>query len=301
MMSDATSFRGPMANFPANLDASTFTLPPEWNCRFAKATEESEGTDKLDEEVSSLVALQKLIEDTESSALRRSTRSHGHDIALQGKASSQNGAVRRGIQGDFEYFVESTMLPPLEPGDKPLTASNRFDLEITRERLHEEYFAKLYQQLCHKLFNNTDSGAGISRLIGTFANDSFPPYLGSVIPVSADDDGHRFCWEIRAPYAIPALRWVLRGLVRSGHISEIDPLTNDANPNSGVIILNHLYWVPPQLVPYEVLDMKEVQRRKRATAIEEKEQVVVEMSDYEKMRAERVARNAERLKALGLA
>ena len=59
--------------------------------------------------------------------------------------------------------------------------------------------------------------------------------------------------------------------------------------------------------PFEVLDVKEMQRRKRAEALTEKEQKeeeereAVELSAYEKMRADRVARNKERLKLLGLA
>jgi hypothetical protein len=45
-----------------------------------------------------------------------------------------------------------------------------------------------------------------------------------------------------------------------------------------------------------------LQRRKRAGNIaEEEEEDDYEMSEYERLRAERVARNAERLKALGLA
>jgi hypothetical protein len=45
-----------------------------------------------------------------------------------------------------------------------------------------------------------------------------------------------------------------------------------------------------------------MQRRRRGNIPREEEsEEEVEMSEYEKLRAERVARNAERLKALGLA
>jgi hypothetical protein len=69
-----------------------------------------------------------------------------------------------------------------------------------------------------------------------------------------------------------------------------------------VVIKNDIYYWDPKQQPFEVLDVRGLQRRKRAGNIaEEEEEDDYEMSEYERLRAERVARNAERLKALGLA
>jgi hypothetical protein len=70
-----------------------------------------------------------------------------------------------------------------------------------------------------------------------------------------------------------------------------------------VILTNGIYFTDASQRPFDELDVKEMQRRKRAnTAGEESEsEEEFEMSEYEKLRAQRVARNAERLKALGLA
>jgi hypothetical protein len=67
-------------------------------------------------------------------------------------------------------------------------------------------------------------------------------------------------------------------------------------------LTNDIYYVDANLKPYEVLDLRELQRKKRANREgSEESDDEVEMSEYEKARADRVARNAERLKALGLA
>ena len=113
---------------------------------------------------------------------------------------------------------------------------------------------------------------------------------------------------------MPALRWVLRGLVRSGHLEEVDSslsegVLDDAQSRNyfgaGTVMPSHEYYYNQSFSPFDVLDEKEISRKRRQTAgvvegdkgSEEK----VELSEYEQMRAERVARNAERLKALGLA
>ena len=74
------------------------------------------------------------------------------------------------------------------------------------------------------------------------------------------------------------------------------------NQSPGVIIPNHVYCYDSTLKPFEQLDVKELQREKRANqgagASESEDEV--ELSEYEKLRAERVARNNERLKMLGL-
>jgi hypothetical protein len=109
-------------------------------------------------------------------------------------------------------------------------------------------------------------------------------------------------WEIRSPYAVASLRWVIRGLIHSGHLSQVEDLTAD-NLNSGVLLANHVYYWDSRLEPYEVLDQKELQRRKRANqggGGGDESEDEIELSEYEKMRQARVARNAERLKSLGL-
>ena len=98
---------------------------------------------------------------------------------------------------------------------------------------------------------------------------------------------------------ISALRWIMRGLIKSGHVTDLEPLATDVS--SGVIMTNDIYYWDANLHPFETLDLKELQRKKRANKdLDEESEEDIEMSEYEKMRAERVARNAERLKALGL-
>merc|ERR1712161_117539 len=70
----------------------------------------------------------------------------------------------------------------------------------------------------------------------------------------------------------------------------------------GMILVNHVYFQCNSIIPLDILDAKEMQRRKRSenasTVAQEEDEV--ELSEYEKLRAERVARNQERLKMLGL-
>ena len=134
-----------------------------------------------------------------------------------------------------------------------------------------------------------------SDSIPSFANNIFPPWLGSMA------HGR---WEIRAPYISSAVQWVLRGLVESGHIVEMDGLGGGSN---GAVVLANAYWRG-----YSVFDVlgdsnKRAAATKKSRKAEEeealerrKEKETQEMGEYERMRAERVARNQERLKALGL-
>ncbi len=68
---------------------------------------------------------------------------------------------------------------------------------------------------------------------------------------------------------------------------------------------SHQYYFHTDMYPpYDALDEKEILRKRRqnaAAAEESSSEEEVELSEYEKARAERVARNAERLRALGLA
>jgi len=179
-------------------------------------------------------------------------------------------------------------------------------VEYICEHLHDSYYADLYKLVSDSLeqsdFDKSKIpiGGNTQAPFGSFANGSFPPYLGRMVPVSLAKYG-QFSWEVRAPFQIAALRWVLRGLIKSGHIGEVEPMEQD-NMSSGVIMTNHVYYTDSNLQPFEVLDAKELARRRKVNNEEDvSSEDEVELSEYEKMRAERVARNAERLKSLGLA
>jgi hypothetical protein len=292
VLSETQGLRGPFADLNIRSNASEFSMSNDWNCRHkapvaAEIVEENPVEKKERAELAELYALQREAEEMERAGLRRSTRAH---------ASEQAGVFDQVLESsnvapsDVEYFLSADTCPPLDDYSTPennaeRTASNRTEVEAHREALHEEYYSVLYQRLFKRL-QSTDG-------YGTFANNLFPPFLGRVIPCVEPTDSTEVAWEIRSAYVIPAIRWVLRGLVQSGHFSEIEP---------GVILANNVYSLKEGEHPFDVLDLKEVQRRKRAT-IEEQEtsEEEIEMSEYEKLRAERVARNAERLKALGLA
>mmetsp|Transcript_90718 Transcript_90718/g.135932 ORF Transcript_90718/g.135932 Transcript_90718/m.135932 type:complete len:166 (+) Transcript_90718:2-499(+) len=160
------------------------------------------------------------------------------------------------------------------------------------EKRHEGLYSKLYQQHANKLVSAQENSN-----IGLYSVGAFPPYLGRVVPVAGNSE---VSWEIRTAFLIPALRWVLRGLIQSEHLTAIDPMTS-TDLTSGVVLTNDAYYFDANLTPFEVLDLKELQRRKRANkSDDESSEEEIELSDYEKLRLERVKRNAERLKALGL-
>lgn len=228
--------------------------------------------------MSELLALHKVAGENETSGLRRSTRAHHPS---EGKSNKTTTKV-----DDLEYFFEKAAYDETTLSTLP---TSRLDLEVLREERHEEYYSKLYFQYEKEL-------APVGKY-GLYVNGSFPPYLGHVTP---SRNRHSMMWEIRSPFAVPAIRWIIRGLIYSGHLTAIEPMTSDVT--SGVVIKNDIYYWDRKLQPYEVLDARGLQRRKRADVAEEEEsEDDFEMSAYEKARAERVARNAERLRALGLA
>lgn len=277
---EATDLRGPFANLPINLSASSYSLPPRWSCRLSTVKvdieDEAAPAKKGAKEMAELLELQKIVQANESASLRRSTRSY--EMPNSGSRSKKN-------QGSpLEYFMKGMAG---RDSMKKLPTS-RLDVEIQAELLHEDYYSKLFQSIGKNLV--TQSG------LGAYSNGYFPPYLGRVIPISGWDE---VSWEIRAPFVVPALRWVLRGLIQSGHLTAVENLAADFS--SGVIMTNDIYHWDASLTPFEVLDLRELQRKKRANReYSEESEDEVEMSEYEKARAERVARNAERLKALGL-
>jgi hypothetical protein len=152
--------------------------------------------------------------------------------------------------------------------------------------------------------------------LGLCAGQSFPPYLGRIVPTSTGVskslggsrgnpiDATNVTWEIREPYASAAIRWVVRGLIKSGHLAEIEamdgkyvPNSNTYDERSGAVIANNAYYKEDSATPFEVLDIKDMLRKKKAEMKgeeEESSEEEVELSEYEQMRAARVARNQER-------
>jgi len=306
-LKDGNDLRGPFSNLPINTDATTFSMPPGWSCRKREGdnsgdaespdqgeqcnieenevvSESDKKKQELAKELADLLALQKALGENETAGLRRSTRAHHPTDRVPNKKSVSKA-------DGLEYFsLDKSNGSSLE--DLSLTGlpASRADVEILREKRHEDYYSKLYQRYEKELTATTGA-------YGSFVNGSFPPYLGRV---TASKNQHGWLWEIRAPFAVPALRWVIRGLINSGHLTAVEPMTSDMN--SGIIITNDIYYWDPTLQPFELLDVRELQRKKRADNAEEEEsEDDFEMSEYEKLRAARVARNAERLKALGLA
>ena len=316
-LSETLGLRGPFANFNVDNEAATFSLPPNWGCRrkIPQAQKSEELADDEDEvmqpaaasahedQLSELVELTRTIDEAEASGLRRSTRAVGHD----------EGGSKRGKKGrapDKEYVMLNEFEQAFVKNSEELSSnpapSTRSDVEYLCERLHDSYYADIYKNISASLeqsdlsMMNGEVKEKLEGPLGSFANGSFPPFLGRMIPHSMAKHG-KFSWEIRAPFQIQALRWVIRGLIKSGHLGEVEPLEQE-NLSSGVIMTNHVYYTDSSLQPFEILDSKELARRRRANneqaASSEDE---IELSEYEKLRAERVARNAERLKALGLA
>ena len=128
---------------------------------------------------------------------------------------------------------------------------------------------------------------------------AWPPYLGRI----GQNDTGGMVWEIRKDLAQQALLHVLRGLVQSQHIFEVSPISN---PKEEGMVCVANYYLPG--VPYSVYP--KIDRRKRlklegasasgpvgGESSDEEE----EMTEYEKARAEKMARNKAFLQSLGLA
>jgi hypothetical protein len=281
-LSESLGLYFPFANLPLNSDGMTYALPPEWSCRRKlPITEDSFAQHSASEEneLEQLIELHRQVEEKEVATIRRSTRAHDYVDGFQGSKMAGTS--------DLEYFSEGSCDGDHLPG-------NRLQVELAREHLHEKYFARMYKEK-QKLLASASDSHGTSL----FSDGSFPPYLGRVVPVQFPGKTNGMSWEIREPFVVAALRWVIRGLIRSEHLGELEPVVSG---DAGIVIANNVYYAEENEVPFEVLDVKELTRRKRATdAAEESSEDDFEMSEYEKARAERVARNEERLKALGLA
>jgi hypothetical protein len=290
VLSESVGWRGPFGKLPIASNAADFSLPSDWSCRH-KALDTVDAKVGSSSDASSLPQLDELallhhqLEETEQVGIRRSTRAHDYE----NDAKEQRSSTVKGV----EYF--STRFPS-GSDDKPRPPGNRYEVELARERLHESHFAKIYQAV----YKSTTVKQSSTDPVGVYPNGFFPPYLGRVVPLmSPYASTEKSVWEIREQFVVPALKWVIRGLIHSEHLTEVEPLDS---ANGGVIIPNHLYYIDENQTPFDTLNTKELTRRKRADAGgEESSEEEVELSEYEKARAERVARNKERLQALGLA
>ncbi|KAI2490556.1 bromodomain-containing protein [Fragilaria crotonensis] len=285
-LSETLGLRGPFASLSINSDAERFSLRSEWGChhqsRKIEETQKAKAEQTL-KELDEIMSLQRLAEESERASIRRSARAQVQEDPRTKGASSKplSVSVIYHLLHDLPQVSQTTNAPAPR-------ATSRGGIEGLLEQLHEAYYAKLYQQFSKLL--NSASGNGM------FANASFPPYLGRVVPATLDGVGTR--WEIRSEYVVPALRWVIRGLVQSGHLAELEPLTTEAPLTSGVIMTNDVYYHDPASRPFDLL---EIRRKKKGEGADESSEDEIELSEYEKLRAERVSRNAERLRSLGLA
>ena len=298
VLGDSQGLRVPLSHLPINSNVDRYSLSSDWNCQRG-CSNGSNGEHKEESfdtkcELSDLIALRSQVEEKQASGLRRSTRS---TIEPQDEDKLATGA-------DANLIFIHRLLKRLNylSFESP---RNRSDVEFARERLHEEFFARVYHDHFADMVSACEAeaangGENDLTLTGLFADGNFPPFLGRITPIASPSYKGDVTWEIRAPNVVPAVRWVIRGLIASGHFSEIEPLSSDSM-QSGVILPNNVYFIDTSIEPFEVLHQKEIQRRKRANQEESDEEAEeIELSEYEKRRAERVARNADRLKSLGL-
>lgn len=315
-LKDGNDLRGRFAGLPLNGYASTYSMPPKWSCKKASSVaaaaeiqsdnedeeEETPQTNEHVQEMADLLAMQRKFGEAETSSLRRSSRESRPTSSRRSNRDKKKDSSKK-TEGLEFYLLDQ------ELGGNDAVASSipssRLDVEVLLEKRHEEYYAKLYSAYEALLVSTASEESSFAL----YSNGAFPPYLGRVVPSKNE---HGFMWEIRPPFVVPALRWVLRGLIVSGHLTAIEPMFSSTSTTgvgsydyttSGVIISNDMYYYNPETCkPFEVLDTRVLQRKKRAGEAEDSsDEDEVEMSEYEKLRAERVARNAERLKLLGLA
>ncbi|KAL7459013.1 hypothetical protein ACHAWC_010771 [Mediolabrus comicus] len=260
-----------------------------------------------DEEMLMLMQMQQEEEHNvrRSSRARHAPKSYADEVtdAPVTTSTTQSPVVLPGVE---YYMMDGDVFQPAQSSESdvdaiPTVCRSRLGAEGVQETIHELFYGKLYR-------DHSSNAMILGNGLGTYANGSFPPFLGRVIQTDSDTN----IWEIREQYLIPALRWVLRGLVKSGHLAEVegslsDGLLDDAPARSsfgaGIVVPSHEYYYNESFPPFEVLDEKEVLRKRRQEAAADSDSSSdeeVELSAYEKMRAERVARNAERLKMLGL-
>jgi len=303
-------------------EVESFSLPHDWQCRHRDDEEKSktEGA-KSDEEESLHEDIIKMID----SRVRRTGRSSGNDSSMNGQIDSNGGS--KGGSNNFYYYHEQNAMfeknnqftekvsdaddqDVVDKEQSQLDAIDRKGVEEIREKLHESFYAKFFHKNAFK-WQGRDVEDSKSE-VGLFADNTFPPYLGSIF------QGR---WEIRTPYIAPALRWIIRGLIKSGHLVEMNPMMISSGGNSvatmngvlndssaleeknGTVVISNLYFWNNKLRPYDVVDIKRPKIKSKAEKMEEderKKDSERELSEYEQDRARRIARNQEKLRMLGL-
>lgn len=336
-------------SFNINTDANTFSLPTNWLCRpnndHTHGPVNSSIAQNQDKKVGATVDKEEAIFNMMESNIRRSARgSRNYDETDSGGIGNEGRATTDDTESDFVYFPSAgdlvkTLMDKKLVGHDPvqiqnltkkyngstgaaqttpfskLEAFNRIEVESILEKMHEAYFAKVFHDTSNSW--RATKANNPAQPSGVFVDNSFPPYLGRI-------SGGK--WEIRAPYVLPALRWILRGLVRSGHLGEVNPLTMSSsesvvvsNPSSlaptatsailkskaGTVVVSNMYYWNHEVKPFDLLDVKKAPKQKKKSEIEEEQErekdANRELSEYERIRLERVQRNKEKLKALGLA
>ena len=305
---------GAFPHLKVQTNVGKFSLPQNWSCRHIQEAEEvkdENGGEEASEEEEMLMLLQMQQEEEEhgirrSSRARQAPKSYADEVTDVPAATSttQSPVVLPGVE---YYMMDGNIFQSAQSSGSdadfiPTLSRSRLGAEGVQETIHEVFFGKLYRE-------HSPNAMILGDGLGTYANGSFPPFLGRVIQTDSENN----VWEIREQYLIPALRWVLRGLVKSGHLAEVDGSLSDGliddaaartSFGAGIVVPSHEYYCNETFSPFEVLDEKEVLRKRRQEAAvdgDSSSDEEVELSEYEKMRAERVARNAERLKLLGLA
>jgi len=304
---------GAFPHLKVQTNVGKFSLPQNWSCRHVQEEEEvkdENGGEEASEEEEMLMLMQMQQEEEHgirrSSRARQAPKSYADEVtdAPATTPTTQSPVVIPGVE---YYMIDGDIFQPAQSSGAdvdfiPTVCRSRLGAEGVQETIHELFFGKLYR-------DHSPNAMILGDGLGTYANGSFPPFLGRVIQTDSANN----VWEIREQYLIPALRWVLRGLVKSGHLAEVDGSLSDGllddaaartSFGAGIVVPSHEYYYNETFPPFEVLDEKEVLRKRRQEAAvddDSSSDEEVELSEYEKMRAERVARNAERLKLLGLA
>jgi len=270
LMNEQMGLRGNFANLPLDADTSSFAMPPHWTCRVPQGDDDKKhpaqqsSENDLEQLLALHVAVEAEAEQVGSYASRRSTRT-----AVV--APSQPTGMATAVDVLPDVAVEFTT--PLLDGVPP---RSRHQVEMACEGLHEQYARMFFEEWQQRP----------EPLQALYKNGAFPPYLGHVV------NGR---WQIRN--ALPVLQWILKGLIASGHVSDLR-----SSPEEEMMLLVHqAYYIDASIEPFAVINLREVTRRKKAEAEEKQaaEEEDVELSEYEQRRLERVKKNEERLKALG--
>ena len=261
-------------------EVGLFGLPFEWSCRRKPLEEgvecEESNTDnekRNEKEREDLTILQIQFEQQNNNK-RRFARS---SVSLSVDDGKEPGFIDvNKAWNKVQYFLDDDNWTSLIDGyEIPCIASDRTAIDKVRETLYEEFFAKLY---CKYSSNNASKPVFVEAKnedgYGLFTSGSFPPYFGHTVPSSyqpcRDSDGR---WEIWPQYVFPALRWIPCGLFLSGHLVEWEPASLESNVEAEASVMtNHVYYQNKLFVPLGVLDVKEMQRRKRIGANEKEEE-----------------------------